>query len=225
MGQRQRQQDSEVTGSINHVGISSSTEDSDKIERSASGPRERRHDPSRFDGNSSSSHGRDADDAYGRHDAEQRRKGDRRPRRLGDSGGSVVDEASEADGHGHSHGKGRKKSDRMVGANANHLLNFQFQPVSVAQSHGQHHHVAGSRRNNGSSKGRKGGRGWGEGASRKPMSRDQFLQVKSEPMPPGLRVMYDYCTLRVVYEYCTKCIRMFNLLVGQMLLLLLSYLD
>lgn len=175
------------------MGISSSTEDSDKADRLASGSRERRRHGGTFEGNSPSSHARHADDADGRRDAEQRRKSDRRPRRLSEGSGSVVEET----GHGHGHGgKGKKKSDRIVGANANHLLKFQFQPVSVAQPHhGSGEGRTGGRRNNGSSKGRKGGRGWGEGSSRRPMSRDQFLQVMSQPIPLGLRVKREYCTL------------------------------
>lgn len=71
----------------------------------------------------------------------------------------------------------------MKGGNANHLLNFQFQPISGAAHQGEGgggRARRGSGGGGGSGRSKSGGGGvWGGGSTRGPMSKEQFLQAST----------------------------------------------
>eukprot|EP00903_Cladosiphon_okamuranus_P015735 g14523.t1 len=78
-------------------------------------------------------------------------------------------------------GKGRVKGGGAKGGNANHLLNFQFQPISSAAHQGEGgggRARRGGGGGGGSGRSKGGGWGiWGGGSARGPMSKEQFLQA------------------------------------------------
>eukprot|EP00752_Nemacystus_decipiens_P008402 g7512.t1 len=101
--------------------------------------------------------------------------------RSGSSISTFATDSTASVSSGGTSGKGRGKGGNAKGGNANHLLNFQFQPISNAAHQGE---GGGGRARRGSGGGggsgrSKGGGGgiWGGGSTRGPMSKEQFLQA------------------------------------------------
>ncbi|CAM9744191.1 unnamed protein product [Ectocarpus fasciculatus] len=99
------------------------------------------------------------------------------------SGSSSISSATRANGtkggHGAKSGSGARGGSSK-GGNANHLLNFQFQPIANVAGEGGGGGRArrgGGGGGGGSSRSKGGGGGWGGGATRGPMSKEQFLQA------------------------------------------------